>query len=380
MAQITQPAVNQRMVFQSAMRLVPPSEGVKKHSITVFEGDLYFMSSTRDSWFIIFNFMDSDSNFITEVENMIAILSIAQTNQPVVARSIDGSNRRIRFTSGAAKIDSGVMATEERPNLPIPDASNFSDIPAIYHHAARFNNLEGDALRMNAFRLDSNCFSYIIEDQLLCGIIQLTEDNIDEMHCSRVFPAMNEAVRLGGRYQVRNRMLYLHVPVTDDEERPISVLSCMRVSASMASNESKVLISRHILSGTFGNRRYPVVTMSLSDYIKAMTISKQLTFNGTAEFRISGNVMRLKISDNYLRVYEQAIPVEYSGELFYSTFILDKSYLDVITCMEALSKKKDTIKINMHMMIDHKKMLVTSSEVGDEFFPFVFAPIKFLPR
>ena len=162
----------QYMIFQAAMRMIPPSEKVKNQKVTLFDRTLYFMSSTREAWFIIENFMDSDTNFCTEVENFLAILSVG-SDSPVVARAVERNANRVRFTSGRGKLDSGVLVVTERPDMSPPRDGSFREIPPIFRYASSFNNMDSDGLRMNSSRMDSEYFAYIVEDNMLSGLLQI---------------------------------------------------------------------------------------------------------------------------------------------------------------------------------------------------------------
>jgi len=360
----------QTNLFLTAMRCIPAAEKAFSQMITIHNGDLYFISSTKNAWFKITNFIVSDSNFKITAENLHVMLTVGPIVEVV---SPEGSETRKSFRSGSSRIDTGVLNDTEGPDLKLPNVESFVSLPKLFQKASLFNSMGDESTRMSSFRVTSECVIYLIENKNnLCGMVYTGEDPVLEGNFTNICGAINVTSNTDGKYSTHRDLLYLNINLSDEQ----SIVSCMKLSPPLVTQPAKILINRFILDSKYIEMSQMKLTIDIAKYMEVLLIVSKMDFTGITLFDISDNVLSISGKDRMHRMFEHVLPCECNGNIRFETYMITAAQIKVITSAMVTIKKNVNYKMDLYLLINDMKIIVTNPITEEGFIPFVILPLN----
>lgn len=359
-------------IFQQALRCIPPAEKADSQMVTLIRGDLYFISSTMNSWFIIKGFMNTDISFRMTVKDLRTILALGPE---VAIRRHEESGTRLIFTSGNSTMTCGVLSETELPVLRPPNPERFSPIPGIFKRAARFNSIVDENTRMSTISMEDDSVLYVLSTRRsICGICYTGDEDIISSNFTNNYEAVNTAANSDGKYYLDRDLLYLLI----DPEEGRQIMSCMKVTAPLATQEARAILSRYAVGQAWKDMDGVRISLSTQKYFEFMTMAARLESDGDAKFVIADNQLTITVTDSFSRVYSSSFPCETEERISYFAFMIPASHLRVLASVDTVEKKAEA-KIDMYVLLTHRKMIMTIPNPEADYFPYIIYQLR-LPR
>lgn len=357
-----------RDILNKAEASIPNFERVDNQRVVVAEGNLYFQSTTGDSWFIITNAIETDIKF----EIPYKLLQLVSTVNPSKIEVIDDVSNRLRFIGNKTSMDIGVFPFVEIPRLDIPDDSNFINVDLLYK-AGWPNNIPGpDVVASSIYKHDEDTAIYVTQTvRKLYGLILRNEyaRTVIDADLSRIQNIL--ATDLNKIY-IDNMKLY-----TKTEDGDSKIYSCIKIGRSLLSPRAVDFIE-YIVDDRFITDDTITIRFKADDITDIYPTVDKMDYSSVIQYTVDNNNMHMHIRDGFNRILDINIPCSTSRDVKFKSTLIDKATIQyMVKNKNILLQDKKPPGIVLYVNTLDKKMVISVDDDLGDYLPFTIQPVIF---
>jgi hypothetical protein len=299
--------------FVAASSLIPDVERMENQLFTMVKGNLFFMSSTGKSWFIIRNFAETNEIFTLTHKDIQVILAMG-THLKV--EKMD--NYVVNFVGANQNLTMGTSILSAAPEFPDVSKLNFREVDELIVQGRHLFTLWDGASPIGVTTVeDKRAMVCVNPTRFVC----LYGCDFPEMDLSSVFPHLKAA----GPRKIKTAFdgTFLVSTTTIDE--------CEIISGTMVPRRSiSSLDSRRIMQvlSRWDDGDDITIRIQSPDIRPVVNTINRLGHRGLVTYEVTETQMTITCADSLMRNYTATIPCVSSGKVVYRSMIIDPPVLD----------------------------------------------------
>lgn len=335
--------------WQRAMSLVPPSENIASRWFKVYDKDLYFIGDR--CWFIVKNFMESDSNFKIGLPHMSTVMSL---NGEVTASKIDEYG--VEFTNGKQVLRVGCSQLEEKPVVGIPREEDFEELSPTIEYARNIFNLSGHNSVTGAVVVNDIGHISVVTSAMLVAI---AGDVNFEMDMTADHLVLKSAIANSALVAKKDRNLFFKL-----EGEGYEIYSAISYSKPNISDKARSHIE------TLDKRELEpepdinnvVVTVATSEFSDILPMLDKMMYDGHMEVDVHPDKMLVHVTDIGRLEFDAEIPCKATGRARFKSVSISRQMIDFLTTSQG---GLTDMEMSIHLNLETKRMIMRPVKVDD---------------